>query len=111
MKLSQNFVEKSLEILKIVTNKKCFDLHFVKAVHDFFEGDFLDKSIRKVSQILSEENTSEKTMLELRETQKLKDQRDEFKLKAQEIFKKIIQKLFRGIWNLGLPVKSASSKV
>ena len=63
-------------------------MHFVKAIHDFFDdGVFLEEASRRAKKILDESKITEKTMLELTETQRLKDQMEACKQKAQVISK------------------------
>ena len=61
----------------------------MKAIHDFFDdGVFLEEASRRAKKILDDSQISEKTMLELTETQRLKDQMEACKQKAQVTYKK-----------------------
>ena len=61
----------------------------MKAIHDFFDdGVFLEEASRRTKRILDDSDISEKTMLELTETQRLKDRMEACKQKAQVTFKK-----------------------
>ena len=60
----------------------------MKAIHDFFDdGVFLEEASRRAKKILDDSQISEKTMLELTETQRLKDQMEACKQKAQVTYK------------------------
>ena len=60
----------------------------MKAIHDFFDdGVFLEEASRRAKTILDDSQISEKTMLELTETQRLKDQMEACKQKAQVTYK------------------------
>ena len=73
----------------------------MKAIHDFFDdGVFLEEASRRTKRILDDSNISEKTMLELTETQRLKDRMEACKQKAQVTSKNFSSEVTQESWRL-----------